>query len=147
MYLTVLPKILRLKIIAKGCSSLLWRLMGDFFHLLPKPLTCFYVCLKDGAARNRESNRHQFSCTSLWDLNSGRFTDWATAAKALMQIQSDTAANQGRILNKGLRKKTYILSFQVHFSGLLRVFLQPRVLMPELRTFTTNARNRMKPPR
>ena len=36
-----------------------------------------------------------------------------------MQIQSDTAANQGRILNKGLRKKTFISSFQVN---LPRVF-------------------------
>ena len=30
--------------------------------------------------RNWESNSRQFSCTSLRDLNSGSFTDWATAA-------------------------------------------------------------------
>ena len=28
--------------------------------------------------RDRESNSSQFSCTSSRDLNSGRFTDWAT---------------------------------------------------------------------
>ena len=32
--------------------------------------------------RNRESNSCQFSCTSLRNLNSGCFTDWATAAAA-----------------------------------------------------------------
>ena len=32
--------------------------------------------------RDRESNSHQFSCTSSRDLHSERFTDWATAATA-----------------------------------------------------------------
>ena len=44
-----------------------------FFHLLPKPHTCFHVRLIDGAARifscllsrDRESNSCQFSCISL----------------------------------------------------------------------------------
>ena len=36
---------------------------------------------------DRESNSHQFSCTSpLRDLNPGRFTDWVTAATAVADI-------------------------------------------------------------
>ena len=31
---------------------------------------------------NRESNSHEFSCTYWRELNSGRFTHWATAAAA-----------------------------------------------------------------
>ena len=71
-------------VIAKGSPAL------EFFSstFFPKPRTCFYVCLIDDAARifsnllchYRESNSHQFSCISLRDLNSGRFTDSATMA-------------------------------------------------------------------
>ena len=61
-----------------------------FVHLLPKLRTYFHICLIDGAARifsyliccDWESNSRQLSCTSLRDLNSGRFTSWATAAVA-----------------------------------------------------------------
>ena len=59
-----------------------WFFLLFFVHLFPKLRTYFHVCLIDGAARifsnlicrNWESNSRQLSCTSLRDLNSGRFT-------------------------------------------------------------------------
>ena len=38
--------------------------------------------------RDQESNSCQLSCTYLRDLNSGRFTDWATAAMAKRMLNN-----------------------------------------------------------
>ena len=61
------------------------------FFLLLKPRTYFHDRLINGAAKifsnllchDRESNSHLFSCTSLRELNSERFTNWATVAASL----------------------------------------------------------------
>ena len=53
-----------------------------FFHILPKPRTYFHGRLMNGTTRifsyilcwDWESNSCQFSCTSLKDPNSGRFS-------------------------------------------------------------------------
>ena len=47
--------------------------------------------------RDQEPSSHQFSCTSLRDLNSGRFTDWATVA----------AAGQSKLINKVVSLKLF----------------------------------------
>ena len=71
-----------------------WRWTGDFFHLLPKRGTNFYVCLIEGAARVFPTS---YAPTGNWthissvapllrDLKPGHFSDWATVVAASEQV-------------------------------------------------------------
>ena len=86
----------------RGIGSLSWQtvLLCYFFVTNPSEHIFLRTCVSphtptDGMGRifslllcrDRELNSHWFSCTSLRDLNSGRFTDWATEAIMLLETR------------------------------------------------------------
>ena len=90
-----------------------------FFHILPKPSTYFKVRFIDYAARifsyllccNRESNSHQFSCTSLRDLNSGCFIDGATALDFSVSCCSQASLTPARVVIEQINWNNYDVYF------------------------------------
>ena len=90
-----------------------------FFLRLPKPSIYFKVHLIEYAARifsyllccNRESNSHQFSCTSLRDLNSGCFTEGATALDFSFSCCSQASLTPARVVIEQINCNNYDVYF------------------------------------